>query len=104
MLLLARSYFFSPGIAGGCLWCYQRKNSADKVCGVLLYLEQRELIELLLVLTGSFRLLLTLQAGAHVMLSALNFLNNAGLGAGTLESLQSGFQRFIFFNMNFRHG
>jgi hypothetical protein len=62
------------------------------------------LIELSLVLTGSFRLLLTLQAGAHVMLSALDFLNNAGLGTGTLEPLQSRFQRFIFFNMNFRHG
>ena len=26
MLLLAISYFLSPGIAGGCLWCYQPKQ------------------------------------------------------------------------------
>ena len=62
-----------------------------------------ESIELSLVLTGSFRLLLTLQAGAHVMLSLLDLLNNASLGAGTLEALQSRFQRFILFHVNFRH-
>ena len=60
-------------------------------------------IELSLVLAGSFRLLLPLQAGAHIMLSLLDLLNDAGLGAGTLKPLQSRFQRFVFFDVNFRH-
>ena len=69
----------------------------------VLFITTEGSIELSLVLTGSFRLLLTLQAGAHVMLSLLDLLNNASLGAGTLEALQSRFQRFILFHVNFRH-
>ena len=63
-----------------------------------------KLIELSLVLTGSFRLLLTLQAGAYVMLALLNFSDNALLGAAPLKTAQSALQRFVFLNANFRHG
>ena len=62
------------------------------------------LIELSLVLAGSFRLLLTLQAGADIMLALLNFGNNALLGAATLKATQSAFQRFVLLYANFRHG
>ena len=61
------------------------------------------LIELSLVLTGSFRLLLTLQAGADVVLALLNFSDNALLGAATLKTAQCGLQRLVFLNANFRH-
>ena len=61
------------------------------------------LIELSLVLTGSFRLLLTLQAGADVMLALLDFSDNALLGAATLKATQSALQRFVFLDANFRH-
>ena len=63
----------------------------------------RKSIELSLVLTSSFRLLLTLQAGADIMLSLLDLLNDTGLGTAALKTLQSRFQRFIFFDVNFRH-
>ena len=62
-----------------------------------------QLVELSLVLTGSFRLLLTLQAGADVMLALLNFSDNALLGAATLKATQSALQRLVFLNANFRH-
>ena len=62
------------------------------------------LIELSLVLTGSFRLLLALQAGAYVMLALLNLGNNALLGTATLETTQSALQSFVLLNANFRHG
>ena len=61
------------------------------------------LIELSLVLTGSFRLLLTLQAGADVVLALLNFSDNALLGAAPLKTAQCGLQRLVFLNANFRH-
>ena len=62
-----------------------------------------QLVELSLVLTGSFRLLLTLQAGADVMLALLNFSDNALLGAAPLKAAQSALQRLVFLNTNFRH-
>ena len=61
------------------------------------------LVETLLVLTGSFRLLLTLQAGADVVLTLLNFGNNALLCTATLKTAQSALQRFVFLDANFRH-
>ena len=61
------------------------------------------LIELSLVLAGSFRLLLTLQAGADVMLALLNFSDNALLSTATLKTTQSALQRLVFLNANFRH-
>ena len=64
---------------------------------------QEGLIELSLVLTGSFRLLLTLQAGADVMLALLNFSDDALLGAATLKATQSALQRLILLDANFRH-
>ena len=71
--------------------------------GRLIELFTRELVELSLVLTGSFRLLLTLQAGADIVLALLNFSNNALLGTATLETTQSALQRFVLLNANFRH-
>ena len=61
------------------------------------------LIELSLVLTGSFRLLLTLQAGADIMLALLNFSDHAFLGAATLKTTQGAFQSLVFLDANFRH-
>ena len=52
---------------------------------------KKKSIELSLVLTSSFRLLLPLQAGAYIMLSLLNFLDGASLLAAALKSLQSTF-------------
>ena len=60
-------------------------------------------IELLSVLASSFRLLLTLQAGAHIMFSFLDLSDNASLCAAALETLESIFQRFAFLDANFRH-
>ena len=61
------------------------------------------LVELSLVLTSGLGLLLTLQAGADVMLALLNFSDDALLGAATLKATQSAFQRFVFLDANFRH-
>ena len=60
-------------------------------------------IELPLVLTSCFRLLLALQAGAHIMLSLLNLSDNAGLSTATLEALERIFQGLAFLDANFRH-
>ena len=81
------------------------KTPQTKVCGVLSIKTKRDvkLVELSLVLTGSFRLLLTLQAGADVMLALLNFSDNALLGTATLETTPSALQRFVFLDANFRH-
>ena len=65
---------------------------------------QEGLIELSLVLTGSFGLLLTLQAGADVMLALLHFGDNALLGAAPLKTAQSALQRLVLLDANFRHG
>ena len=62
-----------------------------------------ELVELLSVLASSFRLLLTLQAGAHIMFSLLDFSDNASLCTAALEPLESIFQGFAFLDANFRH-
>ncbi len=64
---------------------------------------RKESIELLSVLASSFRLLLTLQAGAHIMFSLLDFSDNASLCAAALEPLESIFQGFAFLDANFRH-
>ena len=66
-------------------------------------MQEGKLIELSLVLTGSFRLLLTLQAGADIMLALFNFSDNALLGAATLKATQSALQRLVFLDANFRH-
>ena len=62
-----------------------------------------ELVELLSVLPSSFRLLLTLQAGADIMLSLFDLSDDASLCTATLEPLQSIFQGFAFLDANFRH-
>lgn len=64
---------------------------------------RKESIELSLVLPSCLRLLLPLQTGAHVMLSLLDFSNDALFGAATLKSSQSTLQRFVLFYANFRH-
>ena len=64
---------------------------------------RKESIELLSVLASSFRLLLTLQAGAHIMFSLLDFSDNASLCTAALEPLESIFQGFAFLDANFRH-
>ena len=58
---------------------------------------------LVFTLTSSFRLLLTLQAGADIMLSLLDFSNDALFGAATLKSSQSTIQRLVIFDANFCH-
>ena len=63
----------------------------------------RESIELLSVLASSFRLLLTLQAGADIVLSLLDLSDDAGLGAAALEPLESILQGLAFLDANFRH-
>ena len=62
------------------------------------------LVELSLVLTGGLGLLLTLQAGADVMLALLHFGNDALLGAAPLKTAQSALQRLVLLDANFRHG
>ena len=61
------------------------------------------LIETLLVLASSLRLLATLHAGALIMLSLANLGNNASLGAATLETLQSAIDGLAVLNMDLRH-
>lgn len=56
-----------------------------------------------LVFTSSFRLLLPLETRADIMLSLLNFGDDAVLLAASLEALQSTFQRLVLFNTDFRH-
>ena len=61
------------------------------------------LVELSLVLTGSFGLLLPLQAGADVMLALLNLSDHAFLGTAALKTTQSALQRLVLLDANFRH-
>jgi len=56
-----------------------------------------------LVLTGSFTLLLPLQAGADVMLTLANFLLDACLLAAPLEALERVLQGLVFLDLDFRH-
>ena len=62
----------------------------------------RESIELLSVLASSFRLLLTLQAGADIMLSLLDLGDHTSLCTAALEPLQSILQGLAFLDANFR--
>lgn len=61
------------------------------------------IISLILVLAGSLALFTTLYAGALVVLLLSQILENACLGAATLESFKSIVQRFIFLDIDFRH-
>ena len=56
-----------------------------------------------LVLASSFRLLLPLETRADVMLSLLNFCDNAISLATSLETLQCALQRLVLFDTDFRH-
>ena len=61
------------------------------------------LIETLLVLASSLRLLATLHAGALIMLSLADLGDDASLGAATLETLQSAVDGLAVLNMDLRH-
>ena len=69
----------------------------------ILSTNQEGLIELSLVLTGSFGLLLPLQAGADVMLTLLDLSNHAFFGTAALKTTQSALQRLVLLDANFRH-
>lgn len=69
----------------------------------ILSTNQEGLIELSLVLAGSFRLLLALQAGADIMLALLDLGDDALLGTAALEATQSALQRLVLLDANFRH-
>ena len=56
-----------------------------------------------LVFTSSFGLLLPLETRADIMLSLLDFSDNAVLLAASLEALQSTLQRLVLFDTDFRH-
>ena len=61
------------------------------------------LIETLLVLTSSLRLLATLDTGAHIILFLANIGDDAGLGTATLKPFQSAIDGFAFLDMDLRH-
>ena len=60
-------------------------------------------VALVLVLASGLGLLAALDAGALVVLLLAKVSQNAGLGAGALETLQSRIQRFVFLNLDGRH-
>ena len=68
------------------------------------HFDEGKSIELSLVLSGSFRLLLPLQAGADIMLALFDLGNHALFGTAPLKTAQCALQRFIFLDANFRHG
>ena len=61
------------------------------------------LIETLLVLASSLRLLATLDAGAFIMLSLTDFGDDASLCTATLKTLQCAVDGLAVLHMNFRH-
>ena len=58
---------------------------------------------LILVLASSLRLLAALDAGALVVFLLPQVGQDASLGAGALEALESSIQRLVLFDVNFRH-
>ena len=58
---------------------------------------------LILALTSSLGLLLTLYRRLFVVFSLTNLSDNAVLGTGSLETLQSGVQRLVLANTYFCH-
>lgn len=67
------------------------------------YYDFRESIASSFVLTSSFRLLLPLETRADIVLSLLDFSDNAISLAASLEALQSTLQRLVLFDTDFRH-
>ena len=61
------------------------------------------LIETLLVLASSLRLLATLDAGAFIMLSLTDFGDDASLCTATLKTLQCAVDGLAVLNMDLRH-
>ena len=80
-----------------------RQNESAPLCGAPKRNGKRSIILSLIVLSGGFRLLLTLQAGANIMLSLLNLSDNAILRTAALKSLERTLQRLIFFYADLRH-
>ena len=60
-------------------------------------------IALIAVLTGSLALLAALHTRAFIALALADLRQNAGLGAASLESLQSAVQALAFLDMYFGH-
>ena len=58
---------------------------------------------LIFALTSSFRFLLTLYRRLFVVLALANLGDNAVPGAGSLKTLKSRIQRFVFTNADFCH-
>ena len=86
------------------IFAFNKERKKELISQLLLFgIMWGKSIELSLVLTGSFRLLLTLQAGADIMLALLNLSDNALLGTATLKTAQSALQRFVLLYANFRH-
>ena len=81
----------------------KRRSAFAERRSSLQFSRKGELVELLSVLPSRFRLLLTLQAGADIMLSLLDLSDDASLCTAALEPLQSIFQGFAFLDANFRH-
>ena len=78
--------------------CYNKKSPAPKGAGLSLLL-----IKLLAVLTGSLRLLATLDARALVVLTLAHFGQDARLGAAALEALERVLQGLAVLHTDFRH-
>lgn len=62
------------------------------------------LVVLALVFASSFRLLLTLQTGANIVLSLFNFSDHASFRTAALKTLQCAFKRLVLLNTDFSHG
>ena len=60
-------------------------------------------VTLILVLAGCLGLLAALDAGALVVFLLPQVGQDASLGAGALEALESSIQRLVLFDVNFRH-
>lgn len=63
----------------------------------------KSVIALILVLAGSLGLLAALDARALIALALTHLRQNTGLGAASLETLQSAVQGLAFLDMDFGH-
>lgn len=70
---------------------------------MLFLFEAKLVIALIAVLTGSLALLAALHTRAFIALALTDLRQNAGLGAASLESLQSAVQALAFLDMDLGH-
>ena len=85
------------------VYAQKRRSAFAERRSSLQFSRKGELVELLSVLPSRFRLLLTLQAGADIMLSLLDLGDHTSLCTAALEPLQSILQGLAFLDANFRH-